>query len=280
MKIKEENKFMSDKLVKYILIFISVLTVSFVYMGISVSAGSLYDADENSPWYADEITESESMTLPDYATNDEGDILINNDTALSEVLSPDSELSVSGSDIPISGSDSESNIPPGYVTYAEMENLITEAMAESKAANLSIADAYLSSAIVDVFSRVVAGYPVFYKYAAYRTNSSDSNEGYLIIGYSAKVNGNYLEFPTGSQLVHYYRVSYQQNYQTYWLYKYDVAEIYDTYRIPYRSGQLIYTNMVKGYPVLSEKSEINLASIVIPVFVAVICLFIIMRRKK
>lgn len=258
-----------DKLKDCFFLFLVLLIVGFWYYGLTASAASLYDVeDENSPWYPTEETQNETETVfPDYATNEDGDFLINNDTTLDDVLNP---VSVSGNDL--------ETVPPS-VTYEEVEALVTEALADSRAANLSIADAYLSSAIVDVFSRVVDGYPTHYKYVAYRTNSTDSNEGYLLIDSTAKVNGNYLEFSPGAKLCRYYRESYTSGYQTYWNYKYSVTETYDTYRIPYANGQLIYTNMVSGFPTLSEHTENYIASILIPVFVCALIIFI-MRRKK
>lgn len=271
---------MTEKILRYLAILILIFLGLFFLSGKRVSASSLFDADEDSPFYPE--IEQEENTLPDYATNDNGEILINNDTTLNEVLNPESvtepepEPATSESAESVSGGDAF----PDQITLADMESLLSDSLAETYAANLSIADAYLSSAIVDVFSRVVDGSPSHYKYAAYRLNASDNNEGYLLIGPDAKVNGNYLEFNSGSQLCHYYRTQYTYNYQTYYNYKYDVTEIYDTYRIPYRNGQLIYTNMVSGFPVLSENNQNHIASIIIPVFIAVICLFIMIRRKK
>lgn len=271
---------MTEKFMQYLAIAILIFLGLFALFGIPVSAASLFDVtDENSPFYPE--LEEEATTLPDYATNEDGDILIDNETALNEVLSPESD--------PESEADAETYEDPGSVsgsdlyppvTLTEVETLMESALAESRATSLSIADAYLSSAIVDVFSRVTDGLPTHYKYAAYRLNASDANEGYLIFGPKAKKNGNYLDFESGSQLAHYYRVQRQSNYQTWYEYKYDVSTIYDTYRVPYGSGQLIYTNMVSGYPVLSELTETHMASIVIPVLIVVVALIFISRRKK
>ncbi|MCM1191051.1 MAG: hypothetical protein NC123_04375 [Butyrivibrio sp.] len=268
-----------ERLRDYILILIVLLFVGFWYYGLTASAVSLFDVeDENSPWYPEEDEPEIEFTLPDYATDENGNVLINADTTLEEVLNPEPE---SEDDFSVSGNDLELIEPS--VPYSEVESLVDtlveESLAETRAANLSIADAYLSSAIVDVFSRVVDGSPAHYKYVAYRLNANDANEGYLLIDSRAKVNGNCLEFSPGAQLCHYYRYSYTSGYQTYWNYKYDVSEITDTYRIPYTNGQLIYTNMVSGFPVLSENNEKHLGSILIPVCICAV-IFFVMRRKK
>jgi len=275
---------MLEKISDYIILFLVLLLAGFWYFGITSSAASLFDVeDENSPWYPSEensdMTEPET-TLPDYALDENGNVLINNDTTLDEVLNPEPVSSPDSVDTESLESVSGGDAYPGSMTSEEIETIVSDVLADSRAANLSIADAYLSSAIVDVFSRVVDGSPAHYKYAAYRLNPNDSNEGYLLIGPDAKVNGNYLEFSPGTQLCHYYRVQYSSGYQTYYNYKYDVSEIYDTYRVPYKNGQMIYTNMVSGFPTLSENNQNYIASVVIPVFIVAVCLFIIMRRKK
>lgn len=272
---------MTEKFMKYLAIAIMIILGLFVLFGIPVSAASLFDVtDVNSPFYPD--LEEEETPLPDYATNENGEILINADTALNEVLSPESDSEANedesiGTDVD-PGSVSGSDYQP--VSLSDVQALVEDALAESRATNLSIADAYLSSAIVDVFSRVTDGLPTHYKYAAYRLDASDNSEGYLVFGPKAKVNGNYLEFESGSQLSHYYRVQRRNGSQTWYEYKYDVSTIYDTYRVPCGSGQLLYTNMVSGYPVLSELTESHMASVAIPVLLLAVSLIFILRRKQ
>lgn len=269
---------MSDKISKIIAIIILIVLGFFALTGITVSAASLFEVtDENSPFYPD--LDEEESSLPDYAVNENGEILINNDTTLNEVLNPAADSDV-GSDVDTDTGTVSGNDPNSPITLTEVENLMESALAETRATNLSIADAYLSSAIVDVFSKVADGLPTHYKYAAYRLNASDANEGYMIYGPKAKVNGNYLDFDSGSQLAHYYRVQRSNGYTTWWEYKYDVSTIYDTYRVPYSSGQLVYTNMVSGYPALSELTETHLASVAIPVLFVAICIIVITRRKN
>ncbi len=270
---------------KDVVIWILVVLFYFFLLSEEASAASLFDVpDENSPFYP-EIEEEES-SLPNYAINADGEMLINDDTTLNEVLAPDpdtteTEESVSGGDV--SPGMSVSDIQALYsnlATLSDMEALLEDSLADTKAANLSVADAYLSSAIVDVFSRVVDGIPSWYDYVAYRLNPNDASEGYLLYSPDAKVSGNQLEFFAGSYLCHYYRVQYNSGYQTYYNYKYDVTEIHDVYRVPYKNGQLIYTNMVPGFPTLSENNHNYIASWILPVFIGAVCLFIIIRRKK
>lgn len=263
---------MSEKFYKLLAMFIIIVLGFFALSGIPVSAASLFDVeDENSPFYPE--LDEEEMSLPDYAVNEDGEILVDHDTTLNEVLKPEADTGSSvGS---VSGSDLED-----VVTFAEVETLMENAFAETRATNLSIADAYLSSAIVDVFSRVADGIPFYYKYAAYRLNASDNNEGYMVFGPKAKVNGGYLDFESGSQLVHYYRIQRTSNYQTWYEYKYDVSAIYDTYRVPYGSGQLLYTNMVSGYPALAGITGSRIGPTIIVVLVLLVCVVIIMRRKN
>lgn len=269
---------MIEKFMHYLAIAILIFLGLFALFGIPVSAASLFDVtDVNSPFYPE--LEEEETTLPDYATNEDGEILVNPEKTLLEVLSPEADLDADADTDADSGSVSGSDLYPP-ATLADVRSLMDDALAETRATNLSIADAYLSSAIVDVFSRVTDGLPTHYKYAAYRLNASDANEGYLIFGPKAKKNGNYLDFESGAQLAHYYRIQRQSNYQTWYEYKYDVTTIYDTYRVPCGSGQLVYTNMVPGYPVLSELTETHMASVIVPVLIVAVALIFVVRRKQ
>lgn len=269
-----------EKLMKYFLVAVLVFFGIHACFVLPVSASSLFDvSDEKSPFYP-EIKEEES-SLPDYATDEYGEILMNQNTALKDALYPDSD---SDTGLCFSSDDNagtvSGNDQPLSPTLEDMENIMESALSETRATNLSIADAYLSSAVVDVFSRVVDGLPVHYKYAAYRLNASDGNEGYMIYGPKAKKNAASLDFEPGSQLVHYYRIQRSSSYSTWYEYKYDVTTVTDTYRVPYHSGQLIYTNMVPGYPVVSRLTEAGMVSILVPVLILSACFILIMRRKN
>lgn len=239
-----------------ILVFSAVFGI-FAFSVLPVSASSLFDVtEEDSPYSADINPEETESSLPDYAVDENGEVLA------------DSVPSVSGNDAVTDA-----------VTYSDVETIVASALAETRSTDLSIADAYLSSTIVEVFSRVADGLPVGWKYVAYRLDSSDSSEGYMLASDSASVNGNYLVFASGSQLIHYYRQAVSTGYQTTYQYKYDVVEIGTEYRVPYGSGQLIYTNMISGYPVLSEINDASVAFIVIPILIFLVFLFVLFRRR-
>lgn len=165
-----------------------------------------------------------------------------------------------------------------YVTYTDVEDIVTQAMKASTNASVDVANAYLSSAIVDCFSRVVAGLPAGTHYVAYRNNSNDSYEGYLIFDKSGKYTGDSLSFSSGT-LVHYYRYSYQSGYQTYYDYRYSVEDVRDMV-ISLNNQSLIYTDLVDGYPTLSTSfdSDRNISFFVIWGCVALV-VYIIFRKK-
>ena len=165
-----------------------------------------------------------------------------------------------------------------YVTYTDVENIVAQAMDESTRASVNLANAYLNTSIVDCFSHVIAGLPAGTHYVAYRNDSSDSYEGYLLFDKSGKYTGDSLSFSSGT-LVHYYRYSYQSGYQTYYDYRYSVEDVRDMV-ISLNNQSLIYTDLVDGYPTLSTSfdSDRNISFFVIWGCVALV-VYIIFRKK-
>lgn len=239
------------------------------------SGGSLFEPTEDDIalyGLSEDITVTDTV-YPDYAISSDGELLTGEavrpeEDSTEEDDAEDTLETVSGGDADV-------------VMLSQSQTMLADAVALQNSVNVSVADAYLTSSIVECFSRVVDGLPSYYKYAAYRANSSDQSEGYLIFGSDAKVDGDYLLFNEGCQIGHYYRVAYQNGYNTYYEYKYDVTTLSaSSYRIPYKSGQLVYTNMVMGYPTLSEYTESHWMGLVVPAVVAVLCLVFVLRRRK
>lgn len=204
------------------------------------------------------------MGYPEYATDINGN-LISNDVGLAPDVSPAPDVILAPD-------------PVDYVTYSDVESIVTQAMEVSTKASVDVANAYLSSSIVDCFSRVVAGLPAGTHYVAYRNNSSDSYEGYLLFDKSGKYTGDSLSFSSGT-LVHYYRYSYQSGYQTYYDYRYSVESVGEMV-IDLNNQSLVYTDLVDGYPALSVSfdSDRNISFFVIWGCVALI-VYIIFRKK-
>lgn len=232
------------------------------------SGGSLFEPTEDDIalyGLVEDITVTDTV-YPDYAVSSDGELLTGEALSTEEDSTEEPLETVSGGDADV-------------VMYTQV--MLADAVAMQNSVNVSVADAYLTSSIVECFSRVVDGLPSYYKYAAYRADSNDQSEGYLIFGSDAKVDGDYLVFNEGCQIGHYYRVSYQSGYNTYYQYKYDVTTLSaSSYRIPYKSGQLVYTNMVMGYPTLSEYTETHWMGLAVPIVVAVLCLVLVLRRRK
>lgn len=216
-----------------------------------VVSGDLFDNASPAP---------DDFTFPEYAVDADGD-LISNEVSPSPAL--DASLAPDAVD---------------YVTYTDVENIVAQAMEESTRASVNLANAYLSTSIVDCFSRVVAGLPAGTHYVAYRNNTSDANEGYLLFDKSGKYTGDALSFSSGT-LVHYYRYSYQSGYQTYYDYRYSVEDVRDMV-ISLNNQSLIYTDLVDGYPTLSTSfdSDRNVSFFVICGCV-VLAMVLIFRKK-
>lgn len=250
---------------RYIGVFAFVICGVLLF-GSPVFASSLFDAaEEDIPVYGDgtHVFTSDS-SLPDYAVDDDGNVV-------SDSLPEPAD--VSGND-GVAAADAEA------VTYAQVASIVEDAVADTYSVNVSLADAYLSSSIVDCFSRVVDGLPVGTHYVAYRINASDSSEGYMFYSDDAKVEGGMIVFPSGGTLVHYYRVSYSSGgYQTYYDYKYDVFNTSEQYSVPYNGGQLLYTDLVDGFPVLSSASDDGFLDRIV-IFVVLLCVVLIVFRRK
>lgn len=234
------------------------------------SGGSLFEPTEDdiAVYGTMEDLNVSDTVYPDYSVDVDGELLTG-DAFQTEDIELEEPIET------VSGGDADA------VMFSQSQAMLADAVALQNSVNVSVADAYLTSAIVDCFSRVVDGLPSYWKYAAYRANSSDQSEGYLIFGADASVDGDYLVFNEGCQIGHYYRIVYQNGYNTYYEYKYDVTTLSATsYRIPYKSGQLVYTNMVMGYPTLSEYTDTHWMGLVVPAVVIVLCLIFVLRRRK
>lgn len=246
------------------------LSTALFLSGVLLTSGSLFEpmGDDIAVYGTMEDLNVSDTVYPDYSVDADGELLTGDAFQTEDVELEEPIETVSGGDVDV-------------VMLSQSQTMLADAVALQNSVNVSVADAYLTSSIVECFSRVVDGLPSYYKYAAYRANSSDQSEGYLIFGSDAKVDGDYLLFNEGCQIGHYYRVAYQNGYSTYYEYKYDVTTLSaSSYRIPYKSGQLVYTNMVMGYPTLSEYTESHWMGLVVPAVVAVLCLVLVLRRRK
>ena len=246
------------------------LSTALLLSGALLTSGSLFEpmGDDVAVYGTMEDLNVSDIVYPDYSVDADGELLTGDAFQTEDIELEEPIETVSGGDA-------------NAVMLSRSQAMLADAVALQNSVNVSVADAYLTSSIVECFSRVVDGLPSYYKYAAYRANSSDQSEGYLIFGSDAKVDGDYLLFNEGCQIGHYYRIVYQNGYNTYYEYKYDVTTLSATsYRIPYKSGQLVYTNMVMGYPTLSEYTESHWMGLVVPAVVAVLCLVLVLRRRK
>lgn len=249
---------------------ITLSTALFLSGVLLASGGSLFEPTEDdiAVYGTMEDLNASDTVYPDYSVDADGELLTG-DAFQTEDIELEEPIET------VSGGDADA------VMLSRSQAMLADAVALQNSVNVSVADAYLTSAIVDCFSRVVDGLPSYWKYAAYRANSSDQSEGYLIFGTDASVDGDYLVFNEGCQIGHYYRIVYQNGYNTYYEYKYDVTTLSATsYRIPYKSGQLVYTNMVMGYPTLSEYTDTHWMGLVVPAVVIVLCLILVLRRRK
>lgn len=185
-----------------------------------------------------------------------------------DVMLPDYAVdsSVSGGDSLLSSTPDDDNIFSNDVT------LFSEGMESLAAAQSSAAEAYLSTAIIDVMERVVNGKP-FCRYVAYRNSVSDSSTATLLYGTrSSSSSGSSITVENGYK-IDYYRVAYQNGYQTYYEYKYTINPI-DEYTVNYSNSTLLYTNCVPGYPTLG----FNYSFILLIMVVAVLLIFIFRRN--
>lgn len=167
----------------------------------------------------------------------------------SHVSSGDVQEDVSSSQ---DGSDFSQSFPSDYVTSDELASYFTgdydSLLLALSSGSGSMFDAYLSSTIVDVFSRVISQHPFSY-YVAYRS-SNDSSEGYLVYSsHFPSVSSSSISF-SDAHVCYYHRVYINNAY----VYRYNVYD-YDSYIVNYSSNSLFYSNFIEGYPSLSLDSS-------------------------
>lgn len=127
----------------------------------------------------------------------------------------------------------------------------------------SVNEAYISNTMVNYFKDTLQD-ELFPFYVAYRP-SSDSSEANLIFSSSRPSVSSSLIVFSDCYLCHFYR-EYLNNT---WHSRY-VVTYYDSYMVSYNSTNLLYTNLIRGYPrLVSYDTDILLFFISLTLIVSV-----------
>lgn len=123
-------------------------------------------------------------------------------------------------------------------------------MVELLAENSDSATGTVNSTILTLMDRMVNNFPSYYKYAGFRTSSSDSYSSTLYISKDANVSGSTITFGTDCIAVDFYRVT-TDNYNGYIVY--NVSDSPGA-SVNINNNTIVYTNALDGYPSLGTKS--------------------------
>lgn len=190
------------------------------------------------------------MSYPVFDVDENGNIVSPN-------LLPDVPASMSPSDIPVDGIESDlfdqltggsDTVSSGDIyplpDYSDSFTSLEESLAYLASEQAS-ASGYLSTSCLDAFDRVVEGYSNPY-YCAFR-NSSDSYNGVLYIADHVTVNGNKILMEDAYK-VELYRQQSGGNYNYQYFYSRSSA---GDVEIDVSGNLMYYTNCVEGYPLLA-----------------------------
>lgn len=157
-------------------------------------------------------------------------------------------------------------------------SILSEDVAEAILA-ASPAGGSMASSTIDIFDRVVSGFPADYKYVAFRTNSDNSYDAVLYYGDCYDISGNMITFDTAAALT-VQRSNSNYNSEIY----YRSSEVSDLSVTFNQSGTTIYyTNAAVGYPLLGGKAapkamSFYLVPILIGVLVFVVLSELLLKR--
>lgn len=133
----------------------------------------------------------------------------------------------------------------------EEEIALMTTMVDLLAENSDSATGTVNSTILTLMDRMVNNFPSYYKYAGFRTSSSDSYSSTLYISKRADVNGSTVTFGSDCVAIDFYRVT-TDNYNGYIVY--NVSDSPNA-SVSVNSDTIVYTNALEGYPSLGTKSQ-------------------------
>lgn len=176
------------------------------------------------------------------------------------VTLPVSGLSVSGEDVTLTTSGDV------YI-YPELPD--AELLAENRSAYAANVQGLPNATTLAYLEDVAAGYPSWYEYMCFKTDSNYAQSMCLWIGPDGSKNPaqNRMDFSGGVDCI---QVNYVRNGTTSnYYYQYSKVH-YDSYQIPYNSDVFLYTNIVDGYAEFDVPKGLNVAGIVFLAFAAVV----------
>lgn len=167
--------------------------------------------------------------------------------------------------IPVSGlevSGDEMTITTSGDVYIYPDGPEEEPLAEMRSAYSATVQGLPNATTLSYLEDVAEGYPSWYKYMAFKTDSNYSQSMALWIGPKAVKSPaqNRIDFSDGVDCI---QVNYVRNGSTSnYYYQYNKVH-YDVYQITYNSDVFLYTNVVDGYGELDVKEPYSVVGIVL-----------------
>ena len=133
----------------------------------------------------------------------------------------------------------------------EQEVELLTAAVELLAENSDTATGTVNSSVLTLMDRMIDAYPSYYRYAGFRTSTDDSYASTLYISESAKVSGNTITFGGDCVKVAFARETTNNGYSGYIYYNVSDSPYAS---VDVNSHSIVYTNCLRGYPTLGNKS--------------------------
>lgn len=173
--------------------------------------------------------------------------------------------------------DSEVSLTTSGDVYIYPDGPEAEPLAEARSAYTANVLGLPSSSSLEYLRDVAAGYPSWYSYMAFKTDSNYSQSMALWIGPKAvKASGqNRIDFTDGVDCI---EVAYIRSGSTNY-YQYKSAH-YGSYSIAYDSDVFLYTDVVDGYAQLVPEESLHLPVILVAAFVLALVLMIFRGGSK
>lgn len=178
--------------------------------------------------------------------------------------------------VPVASPDGDFSVTTSGDVYIYPELPDAEPLAEDRSAYSASVQGLPNSTSLAYLEDVAAGYPSWYSYMCFKTDSSYSQSMALWIGPKAEKNPsqNRIDFPDGVDCI---EVRYVRNGSSSSYYYQYAKTHYGSYQIPYSSGVFLYTDVVDGYAELERPAGFPLAPVLI--FGAAVALLFMMFRR-
>lgn len=170
--------------------------------------------------------------------------------------------------------DSSDDLPDASGSDAQIVELLEEQISLLSEASASVTGT-MNSQVLDLMDRIVNGLPAGYKYAAFRTSSTDSYAASLYIGKKVDVSGDTILFGGDCVRVDFLRTSGSSSNYIY----YYQSSASDSV-VSYSDRSILYTNCLDYHPTLGDSQErgLTFGQLLASLFFVAVVYYVLNRR--